>query len=65
MGQLLHFRPDERQLTAAWETYDAARLRVEALYRDDQSTSDQRRCAVVEAERLHATFRRLLARAAA
>lgn len=62
-GQVIPFRPAEAELDEAWQAYDAARLRVEALYRDETSTSDQRRGAVIEAERLHAAFRRMLSRA--
>ena len=63
MGQILSFQPAQSELDDAWNAYDSARLRVEALYRDDASTPDQRRTAVIETERLHAVFRRLMARA--
>lgn len=62
-ANVIPFRPAEAELDGAWAAYDTARLRVDALYRDEASTSDQRRAAVIEAERLHAAFRRLLTRA--
>ena len=65
MGQILSFSPAQSELDEAWAAYDAARLRVEDLYRDEASTACQRRSAVVEAERLHATFRRLFQRSEA
>lgn len=64
-AEIIALRPPQAQLDEAWAAYDAARLRVEALYRDEASTSDQRRAAVIEAERLHQAFRRLMGRAEA
>jgi hypothetical protein len=63
MGQLLSLRPSDDELQAAWLAYDIARLHVEALYRDQASTSEQRMQAAVEANRLHGAFARLCRRA--
>ena len=65
MGQILSFVPAKSEVDQAWSAYDAARLRAEALYRDDQSTPDQRRTAVEESMRLHHNFRRLFLRSGA
>jgi len=62
MDNVIHLRPAQAELDAAWQAYDAARLRVESLYRDDASTPDQRRTAVIEANQLHSTFKRLCER---
>lgn len=63
MGTVLSFKPQQQEVDAAWEAYDAAQRRVMDLYRDAASTADQRRLAVIEADRLHRTFRRLIERA--
>jgi hypothetical protein len=62
-AEIVRLRPAQAELDAAWAAYDASRLKVEELYRDGTSTSHERRAAVIEAERLHADFRRLYARA--
>lgn len=65
MGHILQFRPNDSELQQAWDAYDAAQLRTQALYRDGNSTRDQRMAAVNEALRLHEAYARLLRRAAA
>ena len=62
---IVPLRPAQAELDAAWSAYDAARLHVEELYRDRESTPAARRAAVIEAERLHGEFRRLYSRAEA
>lgn len=64
-GEVIVLRPAQAEVEDAWAAYDAARLRVEDLYRDPESTPAQRREAVMAAERLHQEFRRLYARSEA
>lgn len=62
-AEIVRLRPEQADLDAAWSAYDAARLHVEQLYRNLDSTPAERRAAVIEAERLHGDFRRLYSRA--
>lgn len=64
-AEIIALRPAQAELDAAWAAYDAARLRVEELYRNPDSAPAERRAAVMEAERLHGEFRRLYARTGA
>lgn len=65
-AEVISFRPTDAELEAAWEVYDEAQRRVVDMYRSEGgSTAAQRRAAVVEADRLHAHFKRLCERAEA
>lgn len=65
-AQVLSFKPTDAEMEQAWQAYDSARLRVEAMYAISHLTTEQdRRAAVHEANRLHRIFYRLCARAEA
>lgn len=56
MGEVVALHAEPVTLDAAWEAYDAAQLRVVALYRNPRNSSRERRDAVLHAATLHALF---------
>jgi hypothetical protein len=56
MGQVLPLRATQADLEEAWRCYDEARVRLEAMYADDSTTSQQRFEAALTANRLHRQF---------